>query len=204
MPVYWWRSLFIVALGALLLWALPVLQSSVRPILIAKNVYPISRDIQQRGIDGSVEAIVYDRLGIAAPLIRQLEANPFAYADWSSLRTALRKGVSITVSPFEGDKNTYYVIGHSSDVVPHQYSAVFASLKQASVHDTFKLTIDGQDIEYSVVESKVISPTDTRAFASLSNTDPQKERVVLVTCWPLFTTQDRLVVVGERSLAHSI
>ncbi len=146
----------------------------------------------------------YPSLGIRAPLDHSEANDPMNYQNWVGIRSMLNKGVAVLyqTSKFE-DAPLVYVVGHSSDYnLANPYAYIFASLGQAQIGDTFRLTL-GQNYEYKVIEKKVVRPDDVSQFNDLTPHDTTKQRLVLVTCWPIFTTNERLLVIGERIIVTS-
>ncbi len=68
----------------------------------------------------------------------------------------------------------------------------FFSLDTLGVGDTFEVLWEGKTYTYKVFETKVVEPTE---ISVLRQTD--KAIVTLITCTPLYTTKQRLVVVAE-------
>jgi len=71
-------------------------------------------------------------------------------------------------------------------------NTTFYLLDKLSVGDPFLIYWQGVEYDYIVTETKIVAPT---TLEILNNTaDPQ---VSLFTCTPLFTTKQRLVVIGQ-------
>lgn len=139
-------------------------------------------------------------LGVVSPITVAAQTNPMENKDWSVIRKALTQGVALSyTTPAFGDANLAFITGHSSDGYPHAYASVFAPLGQIKPGDTFEIRVDGQVYTYTVVTKDVFAPTDIQRFTQLASSDSSKQRVVLVTCWPVLTTRNRLIVVGERT-----
>ena len=180
------------------LWFLPLWLNLAKPTL---NQTPVVQQVfgPPKGVAGPKKDFFdFNRLAIHAPMSIMPETSPLNANDWSKLREALHKGVglSFTQDDFESAP-LVFVTGHSSDVNPHQYGSVFAGLNQSHTDDTFTLHIHGKEYKYKVVEKQILNPLNKDAFLKLGE-GHEKQRVVLVTCWPVLTTKNRLVVVGER------
>lgn len=147
------------------------------------------------------DSFLYPKLGISTPVQVSSGTSPLDYADWDKIRSALKEGVSLTFpEPRFTDASTIYITGHSSDIEPHAYAFVFAGLGQAAVGDTFSVWVEGKDYRYTVKEKHILAPTDVQGFARLEQAALGTQRALVVTCWPLLTSQKRLVLVAERSL----
>jgi LPXTG-site transpeptidase (sortase) family protein len=71
-------------------------------------------------------------------------------------------------------------------------NTTFYLLDKLSVGDPFIIYWQGVEYDYKVAQTKVVEPS---AIEILNNTD--SPQVTLYTCTPLFTTKQRLVVIGE-------
>jgi LPXTG-site transpeptidase (sortase) family protein len=140
----------------------------------------------------------FPRLGINAPITESADSSPLKQQDWQQIKLALTKGVSLSYegSDFE-TAPLAFVTGHSSDTYPHPYSGVFAGLGQAKIGDVFTVYRNEKGYQYTIEQISIVNPTDTQAFLHLRPTDATSQYVALVTCWPLFTTNQRLVVLGR-------
>lgn len=90
-------------------------------------------------------------------------------------------------------------LGGNTVITAHRYKyrppskETFYLLDKLAVSDTFTVNWQGLEYNYQVAETKVVNPTDIYVLNPTSN--PQ---VTLITCTPLFTTKQRLVVVGQE------
>ncbi len=145
------------------------------------------------------DQLVYPRLSLTAPLIDSPSTDPTQQANWPRLLDDLRRGVAMTYSqPSFEQADTVFVSGHSSQILPQRYATVFAPLAMAKVGDRFTLLNSNRAYAYEVKEIKKVLPTDLPAFFRYDDLNDGKQRAILVTCWPLYTTRERLLVVGER------
>lgn len=127
---------------------------------------------------------VRDRLyipvaGVDMPIFR-------SNSDW-----VLSKGgwlFSNTSTPDAGGNTV--IFGHRFKYLPPISNTLF-NLDKVDYGDTFTMTWQGQNYQYVVVEKRIIEPTD------LSVLEPSSDsRITIVTCTPLFSTKQRLVIVG--------
>jgi len=98
-----------------------------------------------------------------------------------------------TAKPWE--KGNSFIFGHSSNFpwVPGDYNEVFARLWQLEVWDIVFSYYDQKKYKYRVVEKKVVKTTD---IGVLKNDETKKE-LTLMTCWPIGTTLNRLIIKTE-------
>jgi sortase A len=93
-----------------------------------------------------------------------------------------------------GGKNTLAVItGHSGLA----NRIVFDNIRYLKNGDVFYVNTFQQRMAYRVYTRKVVDPNDKQALKAV-NVQPGKDRVVLLTCTPLFINTQRLLVYGKR------
>ena len=113
------------------------------------------------------------------------------------VQLALRKGVlryGSTASP--GQKGNVVIFGHSSGQLwaPGNYKFVFTLLDKLQKGDQIFLDYQGTRYTYSVTGSKTIAPTDL----TILDQTPISLALTLVTCTPVGTSKQRLVVYAEQ------
>ena len=98
-----------------------------------------------------------------------------------------------------GQIGTSYISGHSSNYVwvKGSYNRIFAKLNDVPNDSSFKITVvqkNGKDavLHYVVTGRKEFQPNDIAQFTNVG-----KSVVALSTCWPVNTTQKRLLLYGE-------
>jgi sortase A len=113
----------------------------------------------------------------------------------ANILESLKSGVAQyqgTSHPGEG--GNVFIVGHSSNYfwVKSDYNRVFSLLDKLSPGDRIKIRKSGLVYNYDVVSSRVVSPEDVSV---LGNTP--KEVLTLMTCWPIGTSLNRLIVQAE-------
>lgn len=89
--------------------------------------------------------------------------------------------------------------GGNTAITAHRYKyrppskETFYLLDKLAIGDTFTINWNGLEYTYRVREVKVVEPT---AVEVLNNTEDPV--VTLITCTPLFTTKQRLIVVAQE------
>lgn len=107
---------------------------------------------------------------------------------------ALKSGVNHlpgTALPDSG-KGNVVIYGHSSSENGGIYGQIFSSLNQLEKGDKIELSYKDQPYIFSVVDKQIIKPDDLTA---LDQTKTQY--ITLMTCWPIGTTDERLIVIGK-------
>ncbi len=133
------------------------------------------------------------RLNIQVPLV------------WSKDPTDFEKDLAQGVihypgTALPGEQGTIYVSGHSSDYIwkKDAYSQVFTKINYLTAGDDVFVEVYGLDgktyaYRYQVVGSAIYKPDDQLQF--IDNSVP---KLNLSTCWPIGTSQDRIVVSATQ------
>lgn len=86
--------------------------------------------------------------------------------------------------------------GHSSNDILDggNYKFIFARLEQMQVGDSIYINYGGKRYTYTVTRTKVVAPTDVSALVYPTT----KPELTLITCVPLGTSLNRLLVTAEQ------
>lgn len=141
------------------------------------------------------DRLVIPRIGVDVPIIFDALASSQA-----SLNAAMDKGVAwFNVQQAHsrpGENGNFVVSGHSSNdwAESGAYKFVFGPLEQMKVGDTFYVNYQQKRYIYKISSTKVVSPTDVGALT----TDNSKPMMTLLTCTPLGTDWNRLLVFADQ------
>ena len=88
-----------------------------------------------------------------------------------------------------------FVFWHSSNFpwIKWDFNDVFSLLDNLSYWDDIIMYYDQKKYIYRIKEKKVITPWDVEILKR----DNKKDELTLMTCWPIWTTLNRLVVIWE-------
>ncbi len=94
-----------------------------------------------------------------------------------------------------GNEWNSFIFGHSSNLpwMKWDYNDVFAKLDNLVFGDEVIAYYWQEKYTYKIREKKVIKPGDV----SILKQDPNKTKITLMTCRPIWTTINRLVVIWE-------
>ena len=94
-----------------------------------------------------------------------------------------------------GKDGNAFVFGHSSNFpwIKWDYNDVFSLLDNVVFDDEIIVYYNQKKYKYIVREKTVISPGDV----SVLERDENKSEITLMTCWPIGTTLNRLIVTAE-------
>lgn len=140
-------------------------------------------------------------LGIRAPVL--LPSLTFwSGREWKLLeeqmQTGLRHGaVAYPHSSRPGAKGTLFIAGHSSPpddlTEPTAYGRLFARLPELAPGETVTVSFAGEILTYEVVDARAVHAFDTSVLRQQSD----ESLLELITCYPIGTTRDRLIVMAR-------
>ena len=139
--------------------------------------------------------ITIPKLAVQAPVVYDLTT-----LEESVVETKLQSGVVHYpikgADAVPGEVGNTVILGHSANDVfaPGNFKFVFLRLEQLQNGDYFYLNYNGKRYTYIVTSKKVISPSQVSELAI--STD--KPIATLVTCVPVGTSTNRLLVFGEQ------
>jgi len=128
-------------------------------------------------------------IGVEAPVIFEP-----SIAEWK-VQLALREGVGhygTTANP--GQNGNMVILGHSSGQPwgPGKFKFVFTLLDKVQKDQAIVVDYQGVRYIYKVTETFVVAPTNTAVLAATS-----KPTLTLITCTPVGTSTNRLIVKAE-------
>jgi sortase A len=141
-------------------------------------------EVDQNGLYLSI-----DKLNLSAPIITGVDPS-----DEKRYNEALKTGVLLMPGmSLPGEGGHIFIYGHSSSNVQSDYDKIFANLNDLNSDDQIKIHYQGEEYIYKVAEKKIIAPTDTSVLAKTTS-----ETLTLMTCWPVGTDDQRLVVIANK------
>jgi sortase A len=120
--------------------------------------------------------------------------------DQASLQSAMSHGVAHFAIPgasaMPGEIGNLVISGHSSNGVFEQgaYKFIFAKLERMSTGDLIYINYNSTRYTYQITGTQVVAPTDVQSL--IYPTD--KPILTLITCVPLGTANQRLLVIAEQ------
>ena len=139
--------------------------------------------------------LIIPKINVNVPIIFNANA-----ASQDSLNAAMDKGVAWFnirgASAKPGQVGNFVLSGHSSNdwIDQGDYKFIFARLEQLSDGDTVYVNYKSTRYTYIVNSKKVVKPTDVSALTDSIS----KPRITLVTCTPLGTALNRLLVFADQ------
>ncbi len=99
-------------------------------------------------------------------------------------------------SAYPGEIGNFVVMGHSAGDVysSNQYKFIFSGLERLEVGDIMYVHYNSVRYTYKMVGREIILPTEVSKLVI----ETDKPMMTLVTCWPLGTSQKRLLISAEQ------
>lgn len=131
-------------------------------------------------------------VGITAPIFWNVDGQ-----DMDEYLSVLEKGIAhYKGTPLPGQSGSSLLFGHSSYNydMPNNMDSIFAPLHNVKNGDRVYIEKeDGTTLTFEVYQTKVIVPTDLEFLSQAGPT-----RVTLMTCTPIGTTKNRLLVYAKQ------
>lgn len=142
--------------------------------------------------------IIIPRLGKNIPLV-DVEMRPWATYETMNdvFMEELKKWIvryPWTAKPWQ--KWNAFIFWHSSNYpwISSKYNDVFALLDKLQNGDEIIAYYDGKKYIYKVSDRAIVKPWDVKV---LQSRDQNKKEIALMTCWPIGTTLERIIIFGE-------
>lgn len=167
--------------------------------LVAQYQYRFAKPVnvnnfptQAAAADPNAPAHLYiPTINVSAPIVTDTKTY-----NQPQVQLALRRGVvQYGYSADPGQKGNIVIVGHSSGLLwaPGNYKFVFTLLNKVAKNDRIFIDFKGQRYIYRVDSTEVIAPTN---ISVLQPTD--QPRLTLITCTPVGTSKNRLVVFARQ------
>jgi len=130
-----------------------------------------------------------DKLKIQVPVAENVNGTDKAEYDRVLLTSlAHYKGTALP-----GNTGNVFIFGHSSNDQKGKLNDVFAGLDKLTKNDKIKIYYHGITYSYSVSEKRVVEAKETSVLEQ-----GQDKKLTLMTCWPVGTTDKRLIVTATQ------
>ena len=167
----------------------------------APIVHESASELEQWGI-ARAWSIAIPSLGIRAPVLLPSMKNWSSRA-WDMLEEQMQVGlnhgaVAYPHSAGPGRKGNLIIAGHSSPPTKSaresEFGSLFAALPDIGVGEVISITTAGSPVSYRVIEKNIVSPQTT----SILEQQQDESILKLITCYPVGTTRDRMIVLAEK------
>lgn len=136
--------------------------------------------------------IIIPKINVNAPIVFNVDPN--------NTMPAMDNGVAHFRAPgasaYPGEIGNFVLSGHSSGDIyeTNPYRFIFAGLERLTDGDLIYVNYEGTRYTYSVTKRQVVDPSNVAALRM----DTDKPLITLITCTPLGTSRNRLLLTGEQ------
>ena len=136
--------------------------------------------------------VIIPKLNVNAPIVFDVDPN--------DTMSAMDNGVAHFrvpgASAFPGEIGNFVISGHSSGDIyeTNPYRFIFSGLERLTDGDLIYINYEGTRYTYSVIKRQVVAPSNVAAL----DMQTDKPLITLITCTPLGTSKNRLLVTGEQ------
>lgn len=166
-----------------------------------KNIADIKPDNDNLSLDIDIapfeNRLIIPKIGKNIPL---LDVQNDTVSDVTELHNVFMKDLEKGVIRYPGSakpgwRGNSFIFGHSSNYAwaKWDYNDVFALLGNLEAGDEIISYYGQKKYTYKVTEKSVIKPGEVEALEAGNG----KKRITLMTCWPIGTTLNRLIVLWE-------
>jgi len=140
--------------------------------------------------DNEMELII-PKIAVRTKVLTNIDPNK--EEEYNSVLT--NKAAHAAGSSFPGQKGLIYLFGHSTNSIFNLnfFNPVFYSVKNLEKGDELSLLYQGKIYSYRIDDKKVVEADDLSNLQS----DPNKEILILQTCWPPGTSWKRLLLIAS-------
>lgn len=173
-----------------------VLISNVEAYVSPGNIDPVNIivDPSMEVAVGAESKLIIPKINVDVPVV--YDTKP----DYDSQMKAMESGVAWFGIPGANSKpgqvgNTV-LSGHSSNDIIDQgnYKFIFARLEQLNTGDTIYTNYGGKRYTYTITKKEVVKPSEVNKLVYATD----KPILTLITCTPLGTSLNRLLVTAEQ------
>ncbi len=149
--------------------------------IIKEKTAEIVNQLQPADYDVSPNRIIIPKIGVNAPIVQSKNADyALSLGSWH---------VPDTSTPDKGGNTV--ITGHRFKYLP-PHNLTFYLFHKLETGDVFSVIWQKQDYYYRIRDIKIVDKTE------VSILNPTDEPIVtLFTCHPIYSTKQRIVVVGE-------
>jgi LPXTG-site transpeptidase (sortase) family protein len=168
------------------------------PSRLLGSITPTEADRATFRVTPYENRIIIPKLAKNIPLI---DVNHDSNASFTEMHEVfmeeLKKGiVRYPGTAHPGEVGNAFIFGHSSNYpwVQSQYNDVFALMDTLATGDEVIVFYNQKKFVYKITDRAIVKPGDMK---TLNARDPKKKELSLMTCWPIGTTLERIILFAE-------
>ena len=142
--------------------------------------------------------IIIPRIGKNIPLV---DVDHDAWVSYSQMHEIFMEELKKWIVRYPGtarpgEVGNAFIFGHSSNYpwIKSEYNDIFALLDNLQTDDEIIVFYNQKKYVYHVTDRAKVKPGDVK---TLESRDPTRKELSLMTCWPVGTTLERLIIFAE-------
>lgn len=144
-------------------------------------------------------------IGVQAPVYLPSKKH-WDTRQWDMLENQMQTGLNVGAVAYPhsvsaGRNGSLIIAGHSSppnaEAAKSKFGNLFEKLPDLGKGGVISILYDNGFVDYEVVDTKIVTPQET----SILSQDYSESTLKLITCFPIGTTKDRLIVIAKRKVA---
>lgn len=131
------------------------------------------------------------KISVSAPISISIDGN-----NKDEYNKALENGVAhLKGSAMPGKNGNVFIFGHSSFGTdkPGNYKEIFAKLNDLNLGEIIEVQSPELNYKYKISDKKVVATNDV----TVAKQNMAIKQITLMTCWPIGSAKERLVIIGE-------
>ncbi len=147
---------------------------------------------------GANHQLFVPRIQVETPVVSPNDPSTKA------ILAAMEDGVALYPGSVEpGTSGRVVILGHSSRASWYRggYATIFSLLPQMKIGDKMFIIGRNKKYTYEVFDKKILSPNDTNALLA---SVPGDSQLVLITCYPIGSASQRIIVLSKLVAAESL
>lgn len=131
------------------------------------------------------------KISVSAPISISVDGN-----NKDEYNKALENGVAhLKGSAMPGKNGNVFIFGHSSFGADKagNYKEIFAKLNDLNLGEIIEVQSPELNYKYKITDKKIVAADDV----TVAKQNTAIKQLTLMTCWPIGSTKERLVVISE-------
>lgn len=143
--------------------------------------------------------IIIPEIWVQSPIVNVDENAESKMQEWEFTDDLKKWVVHYPTTPNPGINGNMMLFGHSSNYrwIKSAYNTIFSKLPALSEGSEIIVIWDGKEYKYKVHTKEEVKPHDVPSVYARYHTTT-KQLITLMTCYPVWTRDERMMVVAER------
>ncbi len=143
--------------------------------------------------------IIIPSIWVESPIVNVDTNAELKMQEWEFTDDLKKWVVHYPTTPEPDINGNMMLFGHSSNYrwIKSAYNTIFSKLPQLTDGNEVIVIRDGKEYRYKVQTKQEVKPTDVPSVYASHHTNT-KQLITLMTCYPVWTRDERMMVIAER------